>query len=109
MPFLLFNVPLSFFLVYRITSHPVFSGISQRKVRKSIWVCYKPSRLWQLFNICPFVVLDRAGGWDDTGCSVVHATPEYTTCTCNHLTSFAILLVFLCNVSNLEKHSNLTN
>uniref|UniRef100_A0A3B3TQR6 Adhesion G protein-coupled receptor G2a n=1 Tax=Poecilia latipinna TaxID=48699 RepID=A0A3B3TQR6_9TELE len=32
------------------------------------------------------------GGWDDTGCSVVSATPEYTTCSCNHLTSFAILL-----------------
>ncbi|MED6271295.1 hypothetical protein CHARACLAT_018804 [Characodon lateralis] len=32
------------------------------------------------------------GGWDETGCSVVIATLEYTTCSCNHLTSFAILL-----------------
>ncbi|KAK5600036.1 hypothetical protein CRENBAI_011016 [Crenichthys baileyi] len=34
----------------------------------------------------------NVGGWDETGCSVVIATPEYTTCSCNHLTSFAILL-----------------
>uniref|UniRef100_A0A3Q2PI32 Adhesion G protein-coupled receptor G2a n=1 Tax=Fundulus heteroclitus TaxID=8078 RepID=A0A3Q2PI32_FUNHE len=50
-------------------------------------------RLRQLFNSCLFfLLLDGSGGWDDTGCSVVTATPEHTTCSCNHLTSFAILL-----------------
>uniref|UniRef100_A0A096MCY5 Adhesion G-protein coupled receptor G2 n=1 Tax=Poecilia formosa TaxID=48698 RepID=A0A096MCY5_POEFO len=39
-----------------------------------------------------FTKKNGLGGWDDTGCSVVSATPEYTTCSCNHLTSFAILL-----------------
>ncbi|XP_008395038.2 adhesion G-protein coupled receptor G2-like [Poecilia reticulata] len=39
-----------------------------------------------------FTKNNGSGGWDDTGCSVVSATPEYTTCSCNHLTSFAILL-----------------
>ncbi|XP_077411084.1 uncharacterized protein adgrg2a isoform X2 [Vanacampus margaritifer] len=33
-----------------------------------------------------------AGGWSSAGCSVVTATSWGTTCTCNHLTSFAILL-----------------
>ncbi|XP_023182517.1 adhesion G-protein coupled receptor G2 [Xiphophorus maculatus] len=39
-----------------------------------------------------FTKKNGSGGWDDTGCFVVSATPEYTTCSCNHLTSFAILL-----------------
>lgn len=38
------------------------------------------------------VVGDR-GGWSSEGCSVVNSTAEATTCSCNHLTSFAILLV----------------
>ncbi|KAL3040771.1 hypothetical protein OYC64_011714 [Pagothenia borchgrevinki] len=32
------------------------------------------------------------GGWSSAGCFVVNNTPEETTCSCNHLTSFAILL-----------------
>ncbi|XP_070784639.1 adhesion G-protein coupled receptor G4 [Enoplosus armatus] len=32
------------------------------------------------------------GGWSSAGCFVVNATAEDTTCSCNHLTSFAILL-----------------
>ncbi|KAF7656917.1 hypothetical protein LDENG_00034460 [Lucifuga dentata] len=32
------------------------------------------------------------GGWNSTGCSVLNATQEDTTCSCDHLTSFAILL-----------------
>ncbi|XP_047424369.1 adhesion G-protein coupled receptor G2 [Mugil cephalus] len=32
------------------------------------------------------------GGWSHAGCSVVNNTSEETTCSCNHLTAFAILL-----------------
>ncbi|KAL6097563.1 adgrg2 [Pungitius sinensis] len=32
------------------------------------------------------------GFWSTAGCFVVNATAEETTCSCNHLTSFAILL-----------------
>eukprot|EP00079_Xenopus_tropicalis_P033203 XP_017946974.1 PREDICTED: adhesion G-protein coupled receptor G2 [Xenopus tropicalis] len=32
------------------------------------------------------------GGWDSNGCSVVKTTVNQTICTCNHLTSFAILM-----------------
>ncbi|XP_035513031.1 adhesion G-protein coupled receptor G2 [Morone saxatilis] len=35
---------------------------------------------------------DGGGGWSSAGCFLVNATPEDTTCSCNHLTSFAILL-----------------
>ncbi|KAM9839731.1 uncharacterized protein adgrg2a [Aulostomus maculatus] len=35
---------------------------------------------------------EGAGGWNASGCSVVSTTAEDTTCSCNHLTSFAILL-----------------
>ncbi|XP_061778434.1 adhesion G-protein coupled receptor G2 [Nerophis ophidion] len=33
-----------------------------------------------------------AGGWSSAGCFVVNSTSWGTTCTCNHLTSFAVLL-----------------
>ncbi|XP_070409353.1 adhesion G-protein coupled receptor G4 isoform X3 [Nothobranchius furzeri] len=32
------------------------------------------------------------GGWSSDGCSVVNFTSDHTTCNCDHLTSFAILL-----------------
>ncbi|XP_041437754.1 adhesion G-protein coupled receptor G2 isoform X4 [Xenopus laevis] len=33
-----------------------------------------------------------SGGWDSSGCSVLNTTVNQTICTCNHLTSFAILM-----------------
>ncbi|KAG8451041.1 hypothetical protein GDO86_003356, partial [Hymenochirus boettgeri] len=36
--------------------------------------------------------LDGNGGWESNGCSVVNTTINHTICTCNHLTSFAILM-----------------
>jgi len=44
-------------------------------------------------NMWCFCCLGGGGGWRSDGCFVVNATPEYTTCSCSHLTSFAILLV----------------
>ncbi|XP_068565634.1 adhesion G-protein coupled receptor G2 isoform X2 [Cebidichthys violaceus] len=44
---------------------------------------------------CAFWHLTQNGGvghWSSAGCFVVNASPEETTCSCNHLTSFAILL-----------------
>uniref|UniRef100_A0AAY5KNS3 Adhesion G-protein coupled receptor G2 n=1 Tax=Esox lucius TaxID=8010 RepID=A0AAY5KNS3_ESOLU len=32
------------------------------------------------------------GGWNNAGCYVANTTQEETTCKCNHLTSFAVLL-----------------
>ncbi|KAH7706260.1 latrophilin-like protein 2, partial [Aphelenchoides avenae] len=32
--------------------------------------------------------------WDDAGCMLVETNDEYTKCSCNHLTSFAILMDF---------------
>ncbi|XP_029935794.1 adhesion G-protein coupled receptor G2 [Myripristis murdjan] len=39
-----------------------------------------------------FTLNGGGGGWNPDGCFAVNATEEYTTCSCNHLTSFAILL-----------------
>ncbi|XP_054621819.1 mucin-17-like isoform X2 [Dunckerocampus dactyliophorus] len=39
-----------------------------------------------------FTMNGGAGGWSSAGCFVVNSTPWGTTCTCDHLTSFAILL-----------------
>ncbi|KAM6971575.1 adhesion G-protein coupled receptor G2 [Tautogolabrus adspersus] len=35
---------------------------------------------------------EGGGGWSSDGCFVVNTTAEETICSCNHLTSFAILL-----------------
>ncbi|XP_061568192.1 adhesion G protein-coupled receptor E5 [Cololabis saira] len=32
------------------------------------------------------------GAWSTRGCSVVESTPDYTVCSCNHLSSFAVLM-----------------
>ncbi|XP_029978638.1 adhesion G-protein coupled receptor G2 [Sphaeramia orbicularis] len=39
-----------------------------------------------------FTLNGGRGGWSSDGCFVVNATSEQTYCSCNHLTSFAILL-----------------
>ncbi|KAM3860373.1 adhesion G-protein coupled receptor G2 [Diretmus argenteus] len=39
-----------------------------------------------------FTLNGGGGGWNTTGCFVINTTQENTTCSCNHLTSFAILL-----------------
>ncbi|XP_072230533.1 uncharacterized protein [Leuresthes tenuis] len=39
-----------------------------------------------------FTMNDGSGGWSSDGCAVQNKTENQTTCGCNHLTSFAILL-----------------
>nr|XP_046228020.1 adhesion G-protein coupled receptor G2 isoform X2 [Scatophagus argus] len=39
-----------------------------------------------------FTLNGGGGGWSSAGCFLVNATLEGTTCSCNHLTSFAVLL-----------------
>ncbi|XP_006799273.1 adhesion G-protein coupled receptor G2 [Neolamprologus brichardi] len=39
-----------------------------------------------------FTLNSGGGGWSSVGCFVVNSTPEYTICSCSHLTSFAVLL-----------------
>uniref|UniRef100_UPI00398F8C82 adhesion G-protein coupled receptor G4 n=1 Tax=Pristiophorus japonicus TaxID=55135 RepID=UPI00398F8C82 len=44
---------------------------------------------------CVFWDFERhrgAGGWNSSGCEVVSSSSRYTTCYCNHLTHFGILL-----------------
>ncbi|XP_026181270.1 adhesion G protein-coupled receptor E2 [Mastacembelus armatus] len=35
---------------------------------------------------------EEVGAWSVRGCSVVESTPKYTVCSCNHLSSFAVLM-----------------
>ncbi|XP_055082757.1 adhesion G-protein coupled receptor G2 [Periophthalmus magnuspinnatus] len=39
-----------------------------------------------------FNLNDGKGGWDPTGCREFKSFPNYTTCLCNHLTHFGVLL-----------------
>lgn len=44
-------------------------------------------------HICAFWDSSLGGGsWSARGCSVVESSPEYTVCSCNHLSSFAVLM-----------------
>ncbi|XP_068435017.1 adhesion G protein-coupled receptor E5 isoform X2 [Clinocottus analis] len=35
---------------------------------------------------------EEGGSWSPRGCKVVESKPEYTVCSCNHLSSFAVLM-----------------
>ncbi|TDH03013.1 hypothetical protein EPR50_G00158780 [Perca flavescens] len=35
---------------------------------------------------------ENGGSWSARGCSVVESSPNYTVCSCNHLSSFAVLM-----------------
>uniref|UniRef100_A0A3Q0T378 Adhesion G protein-coupled receptor G2a n=1 Tax=Amphilophus citrinellus TaxID=61819 RepID=A0A3Q0T378_AMPCI len=72
------------------TKNSLFKVLSHRHIR----ICH-------IFK-CPVIniplwdaviFLGGGGGWSSAGCFVVNATPEQTSCSCSHLTSFAILLV----------------
>ncbi|XP_075888270.1 uncharacterized protein LOC142892101 [Nelusetta ayraudi] len=39
-----------------------------------------------------FAMNNRSGGWNSDGCFMMNSTANETLCSCNHLTSFAILL-----------------
>ncbi|XP_044026067.1 uncharacterized protein LOC122863555 [Siniperca chuatsi] len=39
-----------------------------------------------------FSLFNGLGGWDDNGCKLVYNVNETVTCSCNHLTSFSILM-----------------
>ncbi|XP_069371780.1 adhesion G protein-coupled receptor F5-like isoform X2 [Paralichthys olivaceus] len=39
-----------------------------------------------------FSLFDGLGGWDDKGCKLTFNVNNTVTCTCNHLTSFSILM-----------------
>ncbi|KAM6908137.1 adhesion G-protein coupled receptor G2 [Lycodopsis pacificus] len=59
---------------------------------------------------CAFWHLTQNGGvghWSSAGCFVVKATPEETTCSCNHLTSFAILLDLSRDVQIDRQHAQI--
>ncbi|XP_048860578.1 adhesion G protein-coupled receptor F5-like isoform X2 [Brienomyrus brachyistius] len=40
-----------------------------------------------------FKVFNGIGGWDSTGCQLQSETNDSVTCSCNHLTSFSILML----------------
>lgn len=78
----------------------VFSGTSHQTVGFfQLFLSFES----QLLNHCMYVTYlpppplpptDGSGGWSSDGCSVHNTTKDnVTVCGCNHLTSFAILLV----------------
>ncbi|XP_043955597.1 adhesion G protein-coupled receptor E5 isoform X3 [Gambusia affinis] len=47
----------------------------------------------QTLHTCVFWDSSKdGGGWSDRGCSLAESNPNYTVCSCNHLSSFAVLL-----------------
>ena len=60
-------------------------------------------------NMSPIFSID---GWSDEGCQVSKRKPDYTECSCNHLTHFAVLfdfgsasaevMMFVCSSGNMS-------
>ncbi|XP_017269619.1 adhesion G-protein coupled receptor G4 isoform X2 [Kryptolebias marmoratus] len=72
------------------------ANLSINNLKENIKFMIKNTHPVQASNIScvfwDFTLNMGRGGWRSDGCFVVNATPEYTSCSCNHLTSFAILL-----------------
>ena len=49
----------------------------------------------QKANMLPIFSID---GWSDEGCHVSKRKSEYTECSCNHLTHFAVLFDYTAEV-----------
>ncbi|XP_056396116.1 adhesion G-protein coupled receptor G4 isoform X2 [Hyla sarda] len=48
---------------------------------------------------------DNLGGWNTSGCSVTFTNKEYTSCSCNHLTHFGVLLDLSgAQINSLDEH-----
>ncbi|XP_015278488.1 PREDICTED: adhesion G-protein coupled receptor D2 [Gekko japonicus] len=64
---------------------------AQVQVRKSPtrgYMEHKPVCAFWNFSRSP----EAGGGWSSAGCSVITSHVEFTTCSCNHTTNFAVLL-----------------
>ncbi|XP_028927772.1 adhesion G protein-coupled receptor F5 isoform X2 [Ornithorhynchus anatinus] len=55
-----------------------------KKNKPSWWV---PQCVFWNFNLS-----NHTGGWEQSGCAVDHVDRDHVFCTCNHLTSFSILM-----------------
>ncbi|XP_036004605.1 adhesion G protein-coupled receptor E2 [Fundulus heteroclitus] len=54
---------------------------------------YHLDQVNQATQHCVFWDASKEGGaWSARGCSVVDSNPKYTVCSCNHLSSFAVLM-----------------
>ncbi|XP_040298022.1 adhesion G-protein coupled receptor G4-like [Bufo bufo] len=52
-----------------------------------------------------FTENNNMGGWDTSGCSVNNTEKEYTSCSCNHLTHFGVLLdISKTPINPLDEH-----
>lgn len=84
-----------------------------RDVQCVYWNFNKNSRSWfksslhLLDGLCVTECLchhiDGHGGWDDDGCRKENSSSQYTTCLCDHLTHFGVLLVCVYYISFLDK------
>lgn len=43
-------------------------------------------------HICVYWDSSKGGAWSTRGCSVIESNQKYTMCSCNHLSSFAVLM-----------------
>lgn len=53
--------------------------------------CLHYSEIYILYSLS-CINSSLVGEWSDEGCRVVDTNDEYTTCECDHLTNFAVLM-----------------
>uniref|UniRef100_A0A8C2ZUL6 Si:dkey-259j3.5 n=1 Tax=Cyclopterus lumpus TaxID=8103 RepID=A0A8C2ZUL6_CYCLU len=67
------------------------TGEQQQLATRVQFNFYQESTVETVVHLC-FLPADKSGGWNPKGCFVRNSTDNETVCSCNHLTSFAILL-----------------
>ncbi|XP_073497379.1 adhesion G-protein coupled receptor G4 [Phyllobates terribilis] len=61
-------------------------GITLRHFQENVWNFPVECAFWD------FTKNNNMGGWNTSGCTSISTSKEYTSCSCNHLTHFGVLL-----------------
>lgn len=70
-----------------------FNKNSKPTSKSQLLQFYKCSINCAILKVIYLFFTDGHGGWDDYGCRKNVSDLDYTTCLCDHLTHFGVLLV----------------
>ncbi|KAM9345988.1 adhesion G protein-coupled receptor E5-like [Symphorus nematophorus] len=94
--------------IFKINSKVVTVTVSNRNtshLKKPVMLTFYHLTQSNDSSLCVFWDSSKDGGtWSARGCSVVQSNPEYTVCSCNHLSSFAVLMPFHWMEAMLQLH-----
>ncbi|XP_062841290.1 adhesion G-protein coupled receptor G2 [Trichomycterus rosablanca] len=81
-----------------LNSHVVGASVANLSItglKEAVYITFKNLNGTTQNLTCVFWDFNRnggAGGWNSSGCSLLNSTKDVIECSCNHLTSFAVLM-----------------